>query len=114
VTDAFLPPFKSRAEANEAPPPPPAALIVSVEANASQSLFEIVVIFDTPVDGSTLDPDWLTDDNTAAQTDAMTDQTSLTSAVFTTPTLAGFPSLTNWTLTRSQPGLVFPQTGTVL
>ena len=92
--------------------PPPAITILSVIANASDSLSRVVVNFSAAVDGATLDADWLTCVDTADVTLGMAEQIAPTSINFDTG-YVGFPAAATWQLTRPQPIDLAPASGLI-
>ena len=72
---------------------------------------QMYVTFDSPVDGTTLDADFLTDDTTGHATNGFNYQAAPNQVVFEIVDGADFTTGDLWHLTRPQPLLLFPQTG---
>lgn len=112
MTDVYRPGFPLTLSEPAAPPPPVLGLITDVFQNSSLSSDQVVVIFDSPVDGSLLDADWLTDLDDGVTTAALFEQSSPTQCIFSCTAFFTFQAGNIWSITRDQAALVFPQSGT--
>lgn len=76
---------------------------------------EVTVVFDSPVDGSLLDADWIEDTDNATVSSAFASQVDPVTVVFLGPNFPTFQNGHAWTISdQSAQGVAFPQTGIFL
>lgn len=73
----------------------------------------VQITFDSAIDGTTLDADFLQDDNTGSITTGFNSQVDAVTVIFNNVVFVGFGSGDPWSLVRAQPDLAFPQSGFV-
>lgn len=100
------PPFSTRASGLE-----PLALVTRVEANSTNSSYEVAVTFNQAVNCALLPEGWLGDQTNELLSTTLQEQVGPTFAIFGVSGAGGFTTGSTWFINVESDQLAFPQSG---